>query len=149
MVIKASWIGLGVMGFPMAGHLTANADVELTVYNRSPEKAEIWVQKYKGKVAATPGDAAAHADRADQAGENFRCHSASSEPSFELRAFRPRPDKTQIAPVIARERSLDQGEVERVTVREHDDERTARRVCDFIVRSVGGHDLHRAGQVVG
>jgi 3-hydroxyisobutyrate dehydrogenase-like beta-hydroxyacid dehydrogenase len=62
MAIKASWIGLGVMGFPMAGHLTANADVELTVYNRSPEKADRWKQKYKGKVAATPGDAAADAD---------------------------------------------------------------------------------------
>ena len=62
MVIKASWIGLGVMGFPMAGHLTANADVELTVYNRSSEKADKWKQKYKGKVAATPGDAAADAD---------------------------------------------------------------------------------------
>ena len=62
MVIKASWIGLGVMGFPMAGHLTANADVKLTVYNRSPEKADKWTQKYKGKVAATPGDAAADAD---------------------------------------------------------------------------------------
>ena len=55
MTIKASWIGLGVMGFPMAGHLAANADVEVTVYNRSSEKADKWVQKYKGKSAATPG----------------------------------------------------------------------------------------------
>ena len=54
MTIKASWIGLGVMGFPMAGHLASNKDVEVTVYNRSAEKAEMWVQKYKGKSAATP-----------------------------------------------------------------------------------------------
>ena len=62
MAIKASWIGLGVMGFPMAGHLSANADVELTVYNRSSEKADKWAQKYNGRVAATPGEAAADAD---------------------------------------------------------------------------------------
>ena len=62
MAIKASWIGLGVMGFPMAGHLTANADIELTIYNRSSEKADKWAQKYRGKVAATPSDAAADAD---------------------------------------------------------------------------------------
>ena len=62
MAIKANWIGLGVMGFPMAGHLSANADVELTVYNRSSEKADKWAQKYNGRVAATPGEAAADAD---------------------------------------------------------------------------------------
>jgi len=62
MTIKASWIGLGVMGFPMAGHLSTNTDVEVTVYNRSSEKAGKWVQKYKGKSAATPSAAAATAD---------------------------------------------------------------------------------------
>lgn len=62
MTIKASWIGLGVMGFPMAGHLAANTDVEMTVYNRSSEKAEKWVQKHKGKPAATPAAAASTAD---------------------------------------------------------------------------------------
>ena len=62
MAIKASWIGLGVMGFPMAGHLTASTDIEMTVYNRSSEKADKWLQKYKGKAASTPGDAASTAD---------------------------------------------------------------------------------------
>ena len=62
MTIKASWIGLGVMGFPMAGHLSTNTDVEVTVYNRSSEKAGKWLQKYKGKSAATPAAAAATAD---------------------------------------------------------------------------------------
>ena len=62
MTIKASWIGLGVMGFPMAGHLSANTDLEMTVYNRSAEKADRWVQKHKGKSAATPREVALHAD---------------------------------------------------------------------------------------
>ncbi|HQY74895.1 MAG TPA: NAD(P)-dependent oxidoreductase, partial [Aestuariivirga sp.] len=62
MTIKASWIGLGIMGFPMAGHLATNADLEVTVYNRSPEKADKWVGKHKGKSAATPAAAAASAD---------------------------------------------------------------------------------------
>jgi 3-hydroxyisobutyrate dehydrogenase len=62
MTIKASWIGLGVMGFPMAGHLSTNTDVEVTVYNRSSEKADKWLQKYRGKSAATPAAAAATAD---------------------------------------------------------------------------------------
>jgi len=62
MTIKASWIGLGVMGFPMAGHLRANTDLEMTVYNRSAEKADRWVQKHKGKSAATPREVALGAD---------------------------------------------------------------------------------------
>ena len=62
MTIRASWIGLGVMGFPMAGHLASSTDVEMTVYNRSSEKAGKWVQKHKGKSAATPAAAASNAD---------------------------------------------------------------------------------------
>ena len=46
----------------MAGHLATNPDVEVTVYNRSPEKADKWVGKHKGKSAATPAAAAASAD---------------------------------------------------------------------------------------
>ena len=62
MAIKASWIGLGVMGFPMAGHLAATTDVEMTIFNRSSEKADKWVQKHKGRPAATPAAAASGAD---------------------------------------------------------------------------------------
>ena len=62
MAIKASWIGLGVMGFPMAGHLAASAEVEVTVYNRTSAKVDKWVQKHKGGSAATPGAAASGAD---------------------------------------------------------------------------------------
>ncbi len=62
MSVKASWIGLGVMGFPMAGHLAKDGGVELTVYNRSPEKAASWVAQHRGKSAATPAEAGVDAD---------------------------------------------------------------------------------------
>ncbi|HQU68683.1 MAG TPA: NAD(P)-dependent oxidoreductase [Albidovulum sp.] len=54
---KVAFLGLGVMGFPMAGHLAARGH-ELTVYNRSPEKAQRWIATHKGSAAATPRDAA-------------------------------------------------------------------------------------------
>jgi 3-hydroxyisobutyrate dehydrogenase len=59
---KAAWIGLGVMGFPMAGHLASRGGLDMTVFNRSPEKAARWTEKFKGTSAATPRDAAAGAD---------------------------------------------------------------------------------------
>ena len=55
---KVAFIGLGVMGFPMAGHLKAKGGHELTVYNRTAAKAESWVAKFGGKRAATPKEAA-------------------------------------------------------------------------------------------
>jgi len=58
---KVSFIGLGVMGAPMAGHL-ATAGYDVTVFNRNPAKAEAWVGKYKGKTAPTPAAAAEGAD---------------------------------------------------------------------------------------
>ncbi|MEI4486348.1 NAD(P)-dependent oxidoreductase [Frigidibacter sp. MR17.14] len=58
---KLAFLGLGVMGFPMAGHLQA-AGHEVTVYNRSPAKAEAWVAKHGGAFAPTPAKAAAGAD---------------------------------------------------------------------------------------
>jgi 3-hydroxyisobutyrate dehydrogenase len=58
---KAAFIGLGVMGFPMAGHLV-KAGHEVTVWNRSAEKADRWVSQHKGQKAATPKDAAAGAE---------------------------------------------------------------------------------------
>ncbi len=62
MTLKTTWIGLGVMGFPMAGHLSGKADVDMTVYNRNPAKAVKWVGQHKGKSATTPKDASANAD---------------------------------------------------------------------------------------
>jgi len=57
---SVAFLGLGVMGYPMAGHL-ARAGHRLTVYNRSPAKAASWVAEYGGKTAATPRGAAADA----------------------------------------------------------------------------------------
>lgn len=54
---KVAFIGLGVMGFPMAGHLAA-AGHDVTVYNRTAAKAQDWVSKHGGTAAATPREAA-------------------------------------------------------------------------------------------
>jgi 3-hydroxyisobutyrate dehydrogenase/2-hydroxy-3-oxopropionate reductase len=58
---KVAFLGLGVMGYPMAGHL-ALAGHQVTVYNRSAAKAQAWVTEFKGASAATPREAAANAD---------------------------------------------------------------------------------------
>lgn len=58
---RLAFIGLGVMGYPMAGHL-ARVGHEVCVYNRTSEKAEAWTGEYEGSNAATPGDAATGAD---------------------------------------------------------------------------------------
>ena len=59
---KVAWIGLGVMGYPMAGHIRKKGGHDLTVYNRNGAKAEAWAKEYGGKTAATPADAARDAD---------------------------------------------------------------------------------------
>src|ERR1700761_5808059 len=56
--MKTAFIGLGVMGFPMAGHL-ARAGHEVAVFNRSPAKAERWASEHKGRAAATIAEAVA------------------------------------------------------------------------------------------
>lgn len=58
---KVAFLGLGVMGHPMAGHL-ARAGHQVTVYNRTAAKAEAWVKEYGGTSAPTPAAAAAGAD---------------------------------------------------------------------------------------
>ncbi len=58
---KIAFIGLGVMGFPMAGHL-ANAGFQVTVYNRTPQKCIDWLARYTGTAAETPALAADGAD---------------------------------------------------------------------------------------
>lgn len=58
-----SFLGLGVMGYPMAGHLATRTDCAVTVYNRTPAKAEKWLREHgKGRMAATPREAALGAD---------------------------------------------------------------------------------------
>jgi len=59
---KISFLGLGVMGYPMAAHLLKKGGHEMTVYNRSPAKAAQWVKEYGGKSAATSREAAQGAD---------------------------------------------------------------------------------------
>ena len=54
---EVAFIGLGVMGYPMAGHL-AKAGHSVTVYNRTAAKSEKWAQEFSGKAAATPAEAA-------------------------------------------------------------------------------------------
>lgn len=60
---KVAWIGLGVMGYPMAGHILKKGGHDLVVYNRSSAKAQAWVDKYGvGQTAPTPAAAAEGAD---------------------------------------------------------------------------------------
>ena len=61
MSCKVAFIGLGVMGYPMAGYIS-KAGHDVTVYNRTKIKAEKWVKEHKGKVANTPMDAAKDCD---------------------------------------------------------------------------------------
>ncbi len=55
---KVAFLGLGVMGYPMAGHLKNKGGHDVTVYNRTAAKAEKWVKQYGGKSAPTPKAAA-------------------------------------------------------------------------------------------
>jgi 3-hydroxyisobutyrate dehydrogenase len=59
---KVAFLGLGVMGYPMAGHLKNKGGHEVTVYNRTAAKAEQWVKQFGGKSAKTPKEAAAGHD---------------------------------------------------------------------------------------
>ena len=59
---NVAFIGLGVMGYPMAGHLAKRGGHSLTVYNRTGSRAEKWVAEFGGKAAATPKAAAEGAD---------------------------------------------------------------------------------------
>jgi 3-hydroxyisobutyrate dehydrogenase len=56
-MVKAAFIGLGVMGYPMAGHLAQNGH-DVTVYNRTAAKAEAWTKEHGGTAADTPAKAA-------------------------------------------------------------------------------------------
>ena len=58
---KVAFLGLGVMGFPMAGHLASKGH-DVAVYNRTAAKAHAWVEKHGGRAAATPEEAADGAD---------------------------------------------------------------------------------------
>src|SRR5439155_22712571 len=59
--LRGAFIGLGVMGYPMASHL-ARAGHDVTVYNRTSAKAQKWVAEHRGRQAESPAAAAANAD---------------------------------------------------------------------------------------
>jgi 3-hydroxyisobutyrate dehydrogenase-like beta-hydroxyacid dehydrogenase len=59
---KVAFLGLGVMGYPMAGHLLKKGGHDVTVYNRTSAKAQQWAKEYGGKHAATPREAAKDCD---------------------------------------------------------------------------------------
>jgi 3-hydroxyisobutyrate dehydrogenase len=61
MTCNVAFIGLGVMGYPMAGYIS-KAGHNVTVFNRTKSKAEKWVGEYKGKIAETPAEAAKDAE---------------------------------------------------------------------------------------
>jgi 3-hydroxyisobutyrate dehydrogenase-like beta-hydroxyacid dehydrogenase len=61
MGFNVSFIGLGVMGYPMAGHISKGG-YNVTVFNRTKSKAEKWIKEYKGKLAETPKDAVKDSD---------------------------------------------------------------------------------------
>ena len=61
MTCNVAFIGLGVMGYPMAGYIS-KAGHNVTVFNRTKSKAEKWVIEYKGKMAETPAEAAKDAE---------------------------------------------------------------------------------------
>jgi 3-hydroxyisobutyrate dehydrogenase len=58
IMAKVAFLGLGVMGYPMAGHLAKKGGHEVTVYNRTGAKAQAWVKEYGGRSAPTPKEAA-------------------------------------------------------------------------------------------
>ena len=58
---KIAWIGLGVMGFPLAGHLNTRGH-DVVVFNRTRAKAQAWAARFGGRLAATPAEAADGAD---------------------------------------------------------------------------------------
>jgi len=59
---KVAFLGLGVMGFPMAGHLVKKGGHDVTVYNRTAAKAKSWADQFGGRTAATPAEAAKDQD---------------------------------------------------------------------------------------
>src|SRR5437588_5942250 len=58
MMAKVAFLGLGVMGYPMAGHLKNKGGHDVTVYNRTAAKAEQWAKEYGGRAAKSPEEAA-------------------------------------------------------------------------------------------
>lgn len=109
-----TFIGLGVMGAPMAGHL-ARAGHEVTVYNRTAEKAAAWVAEYGGRSAATPALAARGADVVFSCvGNDDDLRAVTLGPDGAIAAMRAGAlfvDHTTVSAAIARELAGSRGDV--------------------------------------
>ena len=105
---KVAWIGLGVMGFPMAGHIFNKGGHDLVVYNRTAAKAKDWVARYgTGSTAATPAEAAKDADFVFTCvGNDDDLRSVTTGPDGALAAMKPGSiliDNTTASANVARE----------------------------------------------
>ena len=103
---RAAFIGLGVMGYPMAGHI-AKGGHEVTVYNRTNEKSARWVAEYGGKSAPTPAEAAQGQDFVFSCvGNDDDLRSVTTGPDGAFSAMKPGSvfiDNTTASAAIARE----------------------------------------------
>ena len=105
---RAAFIGLGVMGFPMAGHLAAKGH-DVTVFNRTPARAEARVARHGHRSAATPADAAAGAELVFACvGNDDDLRSVTLGPAGAFQSLQPGAvfiDHTTASAAIARELS--------------------------------------------
>jgi 3-hydroxyisobutyrate dehydrogenase len=104
---KVAWLGLGVMGYPMAGHLKVRGGHEVVVYNRSAAKAEKWRQEFGGETAATPTEAARNCDAVFACvGNDDDIRSITTGPDGAFQAMSPNTifiDHTTTSAHVARE----------------------------------------------
>jgi 3-hydroxyisobutyrate dehydrogenase len=104
---KVAWLGLGVMGYPMAGHLKTRGGHEVVVYNRSPQKAEKWRQQFGGETASTPAEAARDCDAIFACvGNDDDVRSVTTGPEGAFQSMRPGAifvDHTTASARLARE----------------------------------------------
>ena len=99
---KIAFLGLGVMGGPMAGHLAAKG-FEVTVYNRSAAKADAWLKAHQGRAAATPDEAVREADIAFAClGDDPDVASVVEKAAVSLKPGAVVVDHTTASPALAR-----------------------------------------------
>jgi 3-hydroxyisobutyrate dehydrogenase len=108
---KVAFLGLGVMGYPMAGHLRHTGGHEVTVYNRTFAKAEGWVAQHGGKAAKTPREAASDQDFVFACvGNDDDLRAVTIGPDGAFEAMRPGAvfvDNTTASAEVARELSAE------------------------------------------
>jgi 3-hydroxyisobutyrate dehydrogenase len=106
---KVAWLGLGVMGYPMAGHLKSRGGHDVVVYNRTAAKAKKWQQEFGGATAATPAEAARNCDFVFACvgnDEDLRSVTTGSEGAFQsMHAGAIFVDHTTASAKVARELS--------------------------------------------